>query len=123
MTFPEKQAALLNKLQSNNFEQFKNNQKIAQSFIQNNLLTIAEYVNTVIRQQIMIPIWTECSDEKKYTTAIAKRKAAYGYAVISAGQLNKISKIAGTDTLFENKSPNLCYDFSEYVQQIFIKAS
>lgn len=119
MTFPEKQASLLNKLQSNNFEQFKNNQKLAQSFIQNNLLTIAEYVNTIIRQQIMIPIWAEYSDDKKYTTAIAKRKAAYGYAVISAKQLNKISKTEGTDTLFENKSPKLCYDFSEYVQQIF----
>lgn len=110
---------LLNKLETSHYDLFGDNKSKAASYISNNLFLVCDYVNMVIKQQIMFPIWAEHGDTASQKNAICKNKAAYGYATIGALKLNKLCDLMNSDAIFSSDSFERRDEFGDCVQQLF----
>lgn len=53
----QKENALLEAMKADNFAFFDGDEDEALEFIESKLLSLADYVNIVVRQQILIPLW------------------------------------------------------------------
>ena len=96
MTFTEKEQQMLNKLKETNYLMFGGNKEHAFAFIAAQLQTFPDYTNTVIRQQIMQPIWYAKLDGQELRDAVSnmdrQRKSAHDAAIAGITILNRFSK-------------------------------
>lgn len=113
MTFVEKHKNLIAKLAETDYGVFCGDKEKALSFVANNFELIADYINTMIRRQIMKPIWNECDEKTSFESK--QEKAAYGYALIGAKRLNSLAQTIGSEPLFIVDRTGLRNNFGEYV--------
>lgn len=113
MTFVEKHKNLIAKLAETDYGVFCGDKEKALSFVANNFELIADYINTMIRRQIMKPIWNECDEKTSFESK--QEKAAYGYALIGAKRLNNLARTLGDEPLFDIDKTKLRNDFGEYI--------
>lgn len=111
---------LIDKLEISNYSLFGGDKSKIDTYISSNLLLICDYVNTVIKQQIMFPVWAEYGDADSQKNAIHQNKAAYGYATIGALKLNELSNSMNSDAIFSSNSFERRDEFGDCAQQLFI---
>ena len=87
MTFQGKTQMILDKLKETNYEIFKGDKDAAYKFMERTLSAFPEYANTIIREQIMTPIWRNTCDTNEYQENVqaidTRRKNAHDCAITS----------------------------------------
>ena len=96
MTFQDKTQMILDKLKETNYEIFKGDKDATYKFMERTLSAFPEYANTIIREQIMTPIWRNTCDTNEYQENVqaidTRRKNAHDCAITSFNMLNRICK-------------------------------
>ena len=82
MTFQGKTQMILDKLKETNYEIFKGDKDATYKFMERTLSAFPDYANTIIREQIMLPIWRNTCDTNEYQENVqaidTRRKNAHG---------------------------------------------
>lgn len=116
--FIEKEKALLAKLKETNYEFFDNDREEAFEFLETRLKALPKYVNTVVKESIMLPIWRDRYDGQELRDKIqdmdAKRKIVHDKAIASLTALNRLSQNLGLG-LFADIDTNDRHAVAEYV--------
>ena len=105
MCFMNKQNELLQRLYGTNYEQFDGDQEEALSFLQEQFEAMPDYVNIVIREQIMIPLWQNRCEPDEYRENIQSidrsRRIAHDNAINSMNIINRLSNNLGLEPFFD----------------------
>lgn len=101
MSYLEKEQNIIKKLQETNYEMFDGDKDEALDFVGSHLEKFPNYVNIVIREQIMTPIWKQRFDGEILRNHIQdidqQRKIAHDSAISSINILNRLSKNLGLE--------------------------
>lgn len=105
MGYLDKQDALLQKLHDTNYELFDGDKEEALSFVGDQLMTIPDYANVVIKEQIMLPIWRQRCEGAEYRENVqkidAQRRNAHDRAINCMNILNRMNKGLGLEPFFD----------------------
>ncbi|MBO5435431.1 DUF3232 domain-containing protein [bacterium] len=94
MSFIEKEKEMLKKLHSTNFEMFDGDKDEAFEFVESSLSAFPAYANTVIMEQIKLPMIRARYDGQEYRDAVTQldrdRHYAHESAITSVNMLNRL---------------------------------
>ena len=96
MQFNQKTQNILNKLEETKFAMFGGDKQKATRFLERTLSAFPEYANTVIREQIMVPLWKQRCDTEEFKENVKNidthRHYAHESAISSFNMLNRMSQ-------------------------------
>lgn len=93
---------ILKKLKETNYDMFDGDKEEAIEFVSDNLEAFPKYANVVIREQIMMPIWSARYEGQEFRDKVqdidASRRYAHEGAITACNVLNRLSKNLGLET-------------------------
>ncbi len=121
----EHEKNLIRKMQEDNFAMFDGDREEALDFLSGHLNRFTDYVNTVIREQYMGPLWKATLSTENYLDRVQtldkERRVKHNCAIDSVNILNRISKnfglppFADIDTEQRDEVANFCGAFTNQV--------
>lgn len=126
--YMERERALIQKLHETGYAVFDGDKDEAVDFISSNISKFTNYVNVVIKEQYMGPLWRVKCEREDYIANMEaielERKISHDAAISSVDILNRMSenlgigKFADVDTAHRYTVADFC---GTYVNQIFNK--
>lgn len=94
-SFMEKESALLRRLKETDYAMFDGNKDEALDTVGSSLMSMPDYVNTVVRMQVMQPIWAQRCEQDEYMDNVQRidrqRKHAHDAVIANVNILNRMS--------------------------------
>lgn len=126
LTFQDKTSAILRRLKETNYDMFDGDKDEAMDTIGSSLMSMPDYVNTVVRMEVMQPIWRQRCSQEEYVDNVQRvdrqRKHAHDAVIANVNILNRMSAnlglqpFADIDTSDRHAVANLA---GEYVNEIY----
>lgn len=95
MSYLQKEVSMLQKLKDTGYAAFKGDKDKAMRFMETKLASFPEYMDVVVRQQTLLPIWKMKYDGQEFRERVqdldTERRRCHDGAIASVNALNRLS--------------------------------